>query len=1147
VTAPAFGLTALMPGRSLGPYVVQGPVGYGAMGVVYHAKHSISGGSVAIKSVRLQSPDLVASFRREAHALKQLDHPGIVKLLDDGLADETPWYAMELVPGRPLSLCLPRLAGAEDVPLNVPSAQPWRPLSPPERGRLALPRTDLLRIVRKICDALTFMHERGMVHRDLKPDNILIRPNGEPVIADFGLVAKFAGIEGREVLDMAMPRAGTLAYMAPEQRLDHFVDARADLFSLGCLLYEILTGELPFGAGGIGRNGPHSPPRPSARAGALGAVPESLDRLTSRLLARDPAARIGYADDVAKALDAFVVGASADPTRPSTYLYRAELIARSDLLLRVSKLQEHAGAGRGATVLISGESGIGKTRMLMEIASRAADLAIPVIAGDCSPVSASMGERATPCAPLQPFRELLLSIVDAHRGADAGSLLLDRFGPVLAPYEPALGDCVASVALAPPEALPPQPARARVVSTLRTLLSEKAASGPLLLCIDDLQWADDLSTDLLISLAKEPCGPIVVVATCRSEEMTPALRRWADGPSVVHERLPHLDRGAVADMVGGMLAMDAVPREVVDDLHRESAGNPFFIAEYLRAAVSGGLLDRDGSGQWMFRSGGGGLKTLSLPGTIAALVERRLADLDGASLATLSAAAVLGRRFDVDLLSITAEVDSAAVLDTYGSLRARQILDEDANGSMRFVHDYLRETMYSRIDRGVLAMLHLRAGRALEQRYAGRELDLHLAALGHHFAQAGLSSNAAGYFERAGEHARRGYANQDALRLYGLAVEQLANGPTDRETSSRLREAMGDLYLLTGDAGAARASFASALDSSAPDGIARACRRRKLARAWERDHRHTEALACYALAEVELGEAPATDSEPTVWWRELVEIQVEKAWDLYFLNETVALAALVGRLRPIVDRYSEPAQRARFFLAAAHAEIRSRRYRVGEESMRYTRSLLESATVAGEIQLLAVARFSHAFLLLFGGEEAAAEPLLCDAIAGAERLGDQGLQARFCSYHALLHRRLGRVEQARAMAERALAHASATQMFDYVGSAEGTLAWAALRDDREADVAVHGARALAAWDSLRSAYVFPFEWLARMPLAAHALRSRDAPKALAQWRFLLDERQQRLPDSLEGAIRAALEAGDGPSANESAAQVLDLAIRLRLL
>src|SRR4051812_32090990 len=250
---------------SLGPYVVEAIIGSGGMGVVYRGRHGLTGALVALKTVQLDSAEHLAAFRREVQVLAGLHHPGIVRILDHGVSEGTPWYAMDLVQGRPLSgmLRAPLPSETEVVTgslarrtasltedLERPTSATRLRIAPLLEPHEPTPIPELLRVVRKVCSALAFLHSHGLVHRDLKPENILIQANGDPVLVDFGIVGQFGDSQGREVLTLTRS-AGTLAYMAPEQASGLFIDARADLFSLGCILYECIVGQLPFGPSGL--------------------------------------------------------------------------------------------------------------------------------------------------------------------------------------------------------------------------------------------------------------------------------------------------------------------------------------------------------------------------------------------------------------------------------------------------------------------------------------------------------------------------------------------------------------------------------------------------------------------------------------------------------------------------------------------------------------------------------------------------------------------------------------------------------------------------------------------------------------------------------------------------------------------------------
>jgi serine/threonine protein kinase len=265
--------------EELGPhfaaYSIEGRIGSGGMGAVYRARHKGLDRPVALKVLHrdvAELPGFAARFEREARTLAALEHEGIVRVHDVGRAG--PWYflAMELVEGVSLRELL--------------------------REREVSPR-EALSIVVQICEALQYAHDRGIVHRDVKPENVLLDAKGRVRILDFGL-AKLLGERAPEALTRSAEVVGTPHYMAPEQwERPRAVDHRADIFSLGVLFYELLTGELP-----VGRFAP-----PSERV----QVDVRLDEVVLKSLARDPEQRWQKASEVRGEVERIRDGAPAPP------------------------------------------------------------------------------------------------------------------------------------------------------------------------------------------------------------------------------------------------------------------------------------------------------------------------------------------------------------------------------------------------------------------------------------------------------------------------------------------------------------------------------------------------------------------------------------------------------------------------------------------------------------------------------------------------------------------------------------------------------------------------------------------------------------------------------------------------------------------
>ena len=316
-----------------GSYVALDIVGQGGMGVVYRARHISTDELVAIKTVRVTNLGLLQSIRREVHALARMDHPGIIRILAEGVTDGLPWYAMELVGGASLhkhcdglragltpaqaaanadapllshfgKTTWPRSQAETDANLAIESASDDAVVATSEsKGPLpAFALRDTLTVMRRLCAPIAFLHGEGMVHRDLKPENILVREDGVPVIVDFGLATQFEGRLRLGTLQANGLTEGTLPYMAPEVLAGEIADARADLYALGCIFYGLLAGHVPFRGSVSEIIDGHLYRGAIPLREAAPDLPELLYDLVENLMAKQPHERIGYADDVAAML-----------------------------------------------------------------------------------------------------------------------------------------------------------------------------------------------------------------------------------------------------------------------------------------------------------------------------------------------------------------------------------------------------------------------------------------------------------------------------------------------------------------------------------------------------------------------------------------------------------------------------------------------------------------------------------------------------------------------------------------------------------------------------------------------------------------------------------------------------------------------------
>ncbi len=784
------------------------------MGVIYRAVHVDDGRAAAVKTVRTPNRAQLSSIRTEIHALSRLKNPGVVRILDQGIAEGLPWYAMELLEGATLRDWIDRAWPDARKPQDRPTPTADTAIETPHaNGIVAVPlrpqpaggqRSDaanghldeMLRLFGRICSSLAFIHGEGIVHRDLKPANIFVRDDGNPVLVDFGLASSSRDALGRARLEIGGEHMGTVPYMAPEQVLAEPVDARTDLYALGCMLYEALTGQVPFSSSSPDETAQkHLYQWPLIPSELAKGVPPLLERLVLQLLAKNPSDRIGHADDVAEML--FDVAERANGTAPhgpsgvargAGYLYRPELVGRDEALGALETAIKHALDGAGTMAVIVGESGVGKTFLAAEAGRRAQLQHLRVVAGDALVIAPTDGRGEGAAAgtpihgpPFHLFRPLLQTVADLCREAPDDAVFDDLLGEraaILAPYEPALAVLRGKDRRSPPAEIPGEATRRRAVNALKEVLAACARTQPLCLIVDDLQWADDLSMALLSSLTPDWLADkrILLIATCRSEEMTDDVRALVarPEPGVRLIRLPRLSDGAVTSLVAGMLGMKDAPPALVSFLSRQTEGNPFFVAEYLRAAVGESLLYRE-RGHWRVAPDDGGdaraFESLALPGSLQELVERRLRRLSAGARELVRMAAVLGRQLDSALLETVADLDERSFLEARAELCTREILDDVGAGRLRFVHDKMREVTYQGIAAEQRRHNHLRIGNALEARYRGTaDIDLLSAELAHHFTVGGDARRAIAYLEKAGQQALASSANREAVQRFRTAL-----------------------------------------------------------------------------------------------------------------------------------------------------------------------------------------------------------------------------------------------------------------------------------------------------------------------------------------------------------------------------------------
>ena len=539
---------------------IQKPLSQGVMSSTYLAQDIRSDILVVLKMAQEEHAGAAVRLRREARFLAGLEHPGIVKILDRGHQAGCPWYVIEYIPCGDLTT--------------------W--LKHQRYGMGAV--SDVLPIVVKICESLAYLHARGIVHGDLKPSNILFRASGQPVLVDFGLATRFGD---REVLEADAGICASPAYAAPEQLQGELLDARADLYALGCLIFELLTGTTPF-LGDVDelilQHLSKVAPLLSERVAGLS---KELDCLVSRLLAKERRSRLGYAQDVIAAL---CPKSSIEDFVP--HLYRPDFVGRDDimgeLLAQARAVQDQ---NKGGIVVLRGESGVGKTRVVLEAARTMTALGFTVVPGICTLED----------GPFDGVRPVLQMIADV---CQRDALLKQKLGfrlSMLTPFEPALEGLYETTITEVDES-----ARKHLIKeTCYVFCSLAKQKGALVFALDDVQWADEMTSALLMALCD--CEfllntPLFLILNARTEEPTSTVQSLLAKSNVSVIDLPRLAEVNLHRLLCDHLGAETVPQKIVSFLNRVSEGNPFYIWQYLQTAIELGILKRTSQEGWVLSS-----------------------------------------------------------------------------------------------------------------------------------------------------------------------------------------------------------------------------------------------------------------------------------------------------------------------------------------------------------------------------------------------------------------------------------------------------------------------------------------------------------------------------------------------------------------
>jgi len=772
-TPPSREPTSFVGGR----YHVKKFLGEGGKKKVYLAHDTLLDRDVAFALIKTEKLDDATRSRvtREARAMGRLgDHPNIVAIYDMGNHEGQPYIVIPVMPGG-------------DVEGLIEKAPEHR-----------LPIEQAIDIAKAICRGLEYAHGKGIIHRDIKPGNVWLGADGTAKIGDFGLAL---AVDLSRLTQSGM-MVGTVTYMPPEQAMGGKSTAKADLYSMGAMLYEMVTGRPPFvGDDSVAIIGQHINTPPVSPTWHRADLPPPLETLTLQLLEKDPEKRPESAAVVLQALEAIEAGrVEKEPSQEAPAenpLYRRVFVGREPELKQLQSAFDGAISGQGALMMVTGEPGIGKTALCEQLATYATLRGGRTLVGHCY-------EKGSLSLPYLAFVEALRSYVLTRETKD----LREELGTGASDVARIVSEIRERLKIKLRTQKDPEEERYRLLQAVTDFLTNAAAVQPMLVVLEDLHDADKGTLDMLTHVSRNLTGArLLVVGTYRDVEVDRShplsaalaeLRRISTYGRV-------LLRGLNADEVRRMMesiTRESVPWGLSEAVHRQTEGNPLFVQEVVRYLVEEGLIARK-EGQW--RPTRDTPLEMSIPEGLRDVIGKRLSLLSPECNQLLAVASVIGREFALETLKAVAGINEDVFVNALKEAVRLSILEERSQRGLvryRFTHAFFRQTLYEEMIAPQRLKLHRQVARSLETLYANH-LEGHAVELAEHFSHSTDPADlakAVSYAEMVAKKATDVFAYGEAVRLLEQALKvQDVLDPEDKAKKCDLLLALGDALLIAGE------------------------------------------------------------------------------------------------------------------------------------------------------------------------------------------------------------------------------------------------------------------------------------------------------------------------------------------------------------
>ncbi|MFA5033189.1 MAG: sigma 54-interacting transcriptional regulator [bacterium] len=732
-------------------YEILKKLGRGGTGEVYHVYDKVRNRELALKLLLpSQTEENLLHLKREFLVMTKLNHPNIVEVYDFVLNKENnSYFTMEYVAGDDFvkatgSLSIQKTGGKEDKYSNLYS------------------------LIIQICRTLEFIHSRGLVHCDIKPSNIIITKNKTAKLLDFGMT---------EPVDISTHKGmkGTIEYMSPEMIKGNQTDLRTDLYSLGVLFYEAVTHRLPFeGETPLSVLKQHLEKTPVSLSEYAKDIPEKLNQIILKLLSKYPYNRYQSAREVIS--DISLLAGEKEPLRDKGrdepqkgWLLNGCFVDREKEIVRLNDL---LAKGKGVVVSISGDAGIGKTRLMEEFRIQAQLKGRGFWKSIC---------RQEEKMVYGPIVEILNGLIRAIESSHIN--LIEEYKEMLARFIPELRK-----KLSLPVFSKVTYEKIQFFDSVVQFLIKASHIEPYVLFIDNIEQASEETIEFFHYLIKniEKSNIILCFAFC--EEKTDKKNILVDKAENIN--LKGLNQNETDTLITSMLGGHKLASSPMQKIFKETQGNPLFIQELLKSMSGKTLLFQ--KGKWIIEEVD--FEKLKLSKTIKETFKEHLKTLNSGTYETLKICSVFSKKFELNIIKEIINCPEEELLDAVNELLQKDFLIEHTDGYY-FVSLQLREMLYEELKEENRKKFHQAIGEIIEKRFADK-LDLVVEELSYHFARGINKEKAFNFSLKAGQKAKSLYAYKEAIKYFKQALGVVEGR---KNTDYRLSKEFGDIYILEGN------------------------------------------------------------------------------------------------------------------------------------------------------------------------------------------------------------------------------------------------------------------------------------------------------------------------------------------------------------